>query len=378
MENTGGRTSGWVLGHVGGARVVLAPTWLLVAALLTFVFLPTVRAAAPGLGTVATVTAAAGFPILLAISVLLHELGHGLTARRLGIPVTEYVVTFWGGHTQFDRELRTPGASTLVSLAGPLINAVLALGSLWLADRTTGVVALLLSASALANGFVAVFNVLPGLPLDGGRVLEAAVWKVTGDRAAGTIAAGWVGRILAVLVAVGALAWPLTQGRQPSLFTAVIAALVGGFLWAGASQAIKGTRMLRLVADLDLLALARPAFTIPADVSLAAADSLLVPGAVGVVTAPDGYPVALVDPDAAHSVPPSLRGRTSVLSVATRLAPEAVVHEQRGLPAVRAVEAAQHSSPVVVVIDAGTVPARVLGIVLVRAVAQALGQVGRP
>jgi len=98
--------SGWVLGRIAGAPVILAPSWLVVAALLTWLFVPTVQSAVPGIGTLAAWLAAAGFPLLLAVSVFLHELGHGLTARSLGIPVTEYVITLWGGHTQFDRELR--------------------------------------------------------------------------------------------------------------------------------------------------------------------------------------------------------------------------------------------------------------------------------
>ena len=171
--------SGWVLGYGAGAPVVLAPSGLVVAAFLTWIFLPTVRTAAPDLGSITTVAAAAAFPILLALSVLLHEIGHGLTGRRFGAPPTEYVITLWGGHTQFQRELPSPAVSALVAIAGPAANGGLGVLAWWVTGATSGVVGLLLWAAAIANGFVAVFNVLPGLPLDGGRALEAIAVSYT-------------------------------------------------------------------------------------------------------------------------------------------------------------------------------------------------------
>lgn len=370
--------SGWVLGRIAGSPVVLAPSWLLVAAFLTVIFLPTVRAGAPGLGTVATVAAAAGFPLLLALSVLLHELGHGLTARRLGIPVTEYVITLWGGHTQFDRELRSPGTSALVSVAGPVVNAVLAAVSWWAAGAADGVVALLLGASAIANGFVAAFNLLPGLPLDGGRVLEAAVWRVTGDRVRGTLAAGWVGRVLAVGVVVVGLGGPLLQGRQPTVVTAITVALVGAFLWTGASQTIRAATAKRAAEGIDLLALAGPAVAVPVEATLAGLDATVPTGVAVVLVTADGRPVALVDPGAAASVPTPLRAGTGLAAVATPLAPATIVTDLRGVAAVRAMGAAQHAGPAAVLVDATRRPPRVLGVVLVARVAEALTRSGRP
>jgi len=364
--------SGWVLGRIAGAPVILAPSWLVVAALLTWLFVPTVQSAVPGIGTLAAWLAAAGFPLLLAVSVFLHELGHGLTARSLGIPVTEYVITLWGGHTQFDRELRSPGASALVGIAGPAVNGLLAWVSWWAAGPLRGIPALLLAASAIANGFVAVFNLLPGLPLDGGRVLEAAVWKATGERVRGTLVAGWSGRVLAVLVALGGLAWPLLQGRQPTVVTAITVLLVAGFLWTGASGTIAAATARRAADQVDLLALARPAVVLSSSVSLAQADETAPPGSAVVLLAADGRPVALVDPAAAASVPGPLRATTPVSAVAVPLAPVSIVTEARGLPAVRAMATAQHAGPAAVLVDAQGWPPRVLGVVPVAGVAEAL------
>jgi Zn-dependent protease len=310
--------------------------------------------------------------------VLLHEVGHGLTARRLGVPVTEYVITLWGGHTQFDREMRGPGASALVSVAGPAINGVLALACLWATGRTTGLPAFLLSAGAIANGFVAAFNLLPGLPLDGGRVLEALVWRLTGDRTTGTRVAGMAGRVLAVGVAVVTLGWPLLLGGRPDLMTAILVLLVSGFLWAGASQAIRSAALARQAGGVDLLALARPAVVVRADATLADVDAAVRPGAATVLAAEDGRPVGLVDDGVAATVPAALRGRTQAQAVATAVAPVSVISEQRGLPAVRAMSRAQGAGPTAVLVDPGTSPPRVIGVVRVESVIQALGRpVGR-
>jgi Zn-dependent protease len=369
--------SGWVIGRVAGAPVVLAPSWLIVAAFLTWFFVPPVRSAAPDLGTVATVAAAFGFPVLLAVSVLVHEIGHGLTGRRLGAPPTEYVITLWGGHTQFDRELRSPGVSALVSIAGPITNAALAVAAWSAASSTSGVLGLLLWAAAVANGFVAGFNLLPGLPLDGGRVLEAIVWKVTGDRGRGTVVAGWGGRLLAIAVAAYVLGRPLLQGSQPTIVAALTGLLVSGFLWFGASQAIRGATAARRASAVDLLALARPAVAVPVTARLGDLDGVVAPGVAVVLVAADGRPVAVVDPVAAGSVPSDVRGATSVQAVASPIAAQCVVAERFGLPAVRAMSAAQFAGPVAVLVDPAFEPPRVVGLVQVAAVAQALGAPGR-
>jgi Zn-dependent protease len=357
---------------VGGAPVVLAPSWLIVAVLLTVVFMPTVRAGAPTLNPVATALAAAAFPVLLAVSVLLHELGHGLTARRFGIPVTEYVVTLWGGHTQFDRELRSPGVSAAVAVAGPGVNAALAGVSWWAAARVGGVPGLLLDASWLANGFVAAFNLLPGLPLDGGRVLEAAVWRLTGDRLRGSLVAGWAGRGIAIAAVGFGLGWPLAQGRQPTLVTTLSAVLVAALLWAGAGQGIAAARIRRAASGLDLRRLAAPAATVAAWANVAQLDGLPA-GTAAVVVDDAGTPVALVDPQAAAGVPPSLRAGTPVAAVATALAPASVVRDLEGMSAVRAMTAAQHAGRAAVLVDDEPDGPRVLGVVLVASVARALG-----
>src|SRR5690606_7409430 len=173
------------------------------ALVLGLVFGPVLTPSVPGSGGLAALAVAAAVPLMLLLGVLAHEVAHGLAGHAVGSPPREYVLTLWGGHTQFANDMRTPGASAFVSVVGPLANAVLA-GLAWWALGLAGtpLSAVLWQIAALSNAVVAVFNLLPGYPLDGGRILEAAVWRATGDRLAGLNVAGWGGRVVAVGVAV--------------------------------------------------------------------------------------------------------------------------------------------------------------------------------
>ncbi|WP_127129246.1 site-2 protease family protein [Georgenia sp. SYP-B2076] len=369
-------TSGWVIGRVGGTPVILAPSWLVIAAVLVFLYFPLVRGIVPGasVGTVAATTGA--FVVMLFVSVLLHELAHGLTARPLGAQPREYVVTFWGGHTSFDRELPGAWSSAAVSVAGPAANAVLA-GLAWAALQAgtpSQPLQLVLWGAVISNAFVAGFNLLPGLPLDGGKVLEALVWKATGDRTRGTVVAAWGGRVVVVGVLLVVVGRPLLQGHRPDLGTVVWVALLGSFLWAGASQSLRAVRVERSARDLDLRTLAAPAVVLPTSASLADADAVLADrGPAGVVLAHDGVLVALLDPAAAAHVPPARRATTALHAVARTLAPEQVVSVMAGPAALAAMARAQGHGPVAVLLDHGTV----LGVVEVARVAARLGEQGR-
>lgn len=306
--------------------VVLARSWFVIAAVVTLLFAPSVRQVAPDLGPGGYLVAF-GFAVLLFASVLVHELAHAVTARATGLPATEIVLHLWGGHTQFESEAISPGRSALVAVVGPLSNLVLAAPALLVLPALEGgLTRLLVLAFAYTNGFVAVFNAVPGLPLDGGRVLEALVWKVTGDRHAGTIAAGWGGRVVAVAIGLWALL-PLLRGGSPDLIRVVWAALIGGLLWNGASQAIKTASVRRRAPRAVVANLLVPAVGVAATASLAeAVDAARRTGARHVVlVGPDGGPMAIVEPGAVEQVPADRTGQVGVASVARRIDPRAVV-----------------------------------------------------
>lgn len=261
------RRPGIAIGRVLGVPIYIAPSWFVVAAVVMLAFEPTV-ARVSDVGRPTTYAVAAAFVVLLLVSVLVHELAHAGAAIALGMRVKEIVATLWGGHTQFEDHAPTAGRSAVVAVVGPLSNGVLALVGLALLTRLDGGVGRLLVVALVAtNGLVAVFNLAPGLPLDGGRLVESAVWAASGQRWRGTVVAGWCGRVVAVLVLVWTLGRPLLQGRPPDLTSIIWSVLIVGMLWQGATGAIAVGRMHASADRLDLATLTAPAVASPASSS---------------------------------------------------------------------------------------------------------------
>ncbi|WP_028278723.1 site-2 protease family protein [Arthrobacter sp. H5] len=324
------RREGIPLGRISGIPVVLAWSWFIIAAFVVFVFGPQVAARFPDIG-IGAYGVALAYALLLAASVLVHELAHALSARIFGWPTARIVLNLWGGHTQFENFNASPGRSLLVALAGPAANFVLALGGwvLLLLAEPSGVADLLINILVWANFLVAVFNVLPGLPLDGGRIVESAVWRATGSQEKGTVAAGWSGRVIAVALVAVVIGLPMINGGSPSLTTVLIAVVMGGFLWAGASGAIRNAQMRLRLPAISAGRLKQPAMSVIAGTTVRQTRRLLGdhPGMAIVLTGPAGQPEAVVDAGALLSVPESQAEATPANAVARALAPGAYVPE---------------------------------------------------
>lgn len=293
------------IGSLRGAPVFIGRSWPIIAIIIIFTFGPQVNYLRPDLGAGGYLVAAA-FAVLLLVSVLVHEAAHALVAQARGMAVHQVVADAWGGHTSFDQDDTSPATGALVAVVGPLANAVLALLG-WLVLQLQGdgsavtrfdpisVPTLLLSAFVWANGFVAVFNLLPGLPLDGGYLVSSLVWALTGSRSRGSVVAGWCGRIVAALAVLWAIGLPLTRGEQPSMVTTVWALMIGGFLWFGASAAINRGQAEQVLGQVQVGQLLRPVFLVPGRTPV-----VNVPqNADIVVTAPDGTPWGVLDADTA-------------------------------------------------------------------------------
>ena len=251
------------LGTFVGAPVILSPSWFLIAAFVVFTFAPTVRDYLPDLSPGANYVVAATYAVLLLLSVLVHELAHAVLARAYNLPVTQIVADLWGGHTQFAAEANRPTASAVISCGGPAANLVLAGVGLLVKESPDGVVALLGNALFVANLLLAIFNLLPGLPLDGGRVVESLFWGLSGERSTGTVVAGWLGRGVAVGVLLLGFVLPLVKDGDPDPTLLIWSALISGLLWTGATQALRWGGMRRRATRLDARALARPGGTGP-------------------------------------------------------------------------------------------------------------------
>ena len=316
------RRPGLAVGRVLGVPVYLNASMVLLAVLVTVVYGRLVRQQLD-LSPLAGYLVGFGFVVCLLGSVLLHELGHALTARRYGIGVRGITLELLGGYTEMDADAPTPRVDLLVSLAGPAVSLVLGLAAvgttLALPDRTLA--NQLAFQLALSNVLVAVFNILPGLPLDGGRALRAGVWAITRDRHLGTEVAGWFGR--AVAVGTAALVALLTWIGLLEPLGLALTLLVAFTLWQGAGQAIRVARISRRFPLIDLSRLARPVFRVPTGTPLAEAQRQgaaagQAAAVLGVVDS-TGRLVALVDRTAAAAVPAERRPWVAVDAVARNL-----------------------------------------------------------
>ncbi|GAA1159693.1 site-2 protease family protein [Nesterenkonia sandarakina] len=226
--------------RVAGVPVRFRASWFLISAAIVALFGPQVQRIFPELGALAYLVAL-GYAVLLMVSVLAHELAHALAARSFGWPTTEIELNLWGGHTEFLAHRATPAKSLAVSLAGPAANLVIAGVGFYLSGALdlTGVTAMLVQVTVLVNFFVGIFNLLPGLPLDGGRIVESAVWAATGNQDRGMRAAGWAGRVVVVLLLAGLAAVVISGAREVSLVVVVVTVMVSFFLWQGASETVR-------------------------------------------------------------------------------------------------------------------------------------------
>lgn len=323
------RREGIPLGRIAGVPVVLAYSWFIIAAFTVIVYGPVLARQNPALGVSAYIVAFA-YAVLLLVSVLVHELAHALTAKIYGWPTQKIVLNLWGGHTQFESFTASPGRSVLVALAGPAANFILA-GGAWLLLSTASmgsVAEILTNIFMWANFLIAVFNVLPGLPLDGGRLVESAVWKATGSQAKGTVAAGWGGRIIVVAIGYWFVARPLLAGDAPDFSLLMITVLVGGFLWMGASASIQQGTLRGRLHLVSAAGLSTPAAGLPSTATVEDALQYVSGGATSlVVCGPGGRPEAVVDPAALSTVPVHAAASTPITAVSYALAPGAYVPE---------------------------------------------------
>jgi len=309
------------IGSVAGSDVLVSSSWFVVAALIAFVMAPAVEEAAPGLGPWKYV-AGFMFAVVLYLSVLLHEASHAVMAKHYGFPVTSITLHFLGGMTAIEGESRRPREEFMIAVVGPLTSiAVGAAASALYFVTPEGLLLLAVGGLAVANLLVGVLNLVPGLPLDGGRVLRSGIWKLTGSMHTGTIVAGWGGR----LTAVAALTYPLAMeplfDRRPDVIDYVLAAVIALFLWTGATQAMASARMRRKLPALVAREIARRTITVPDDLPLAEAVRRAREAEAGsiVTVTSSGHPVGLVSEAAVLATPEDRRPWVAVSTVSRTL-----------------------------------------------------------
>jgi Zn-dependent protease/CBS domain-containing protein len=318
---------GILMGRFFGVPIYVAPSWFLVAALITWVFGSQLDTVLPELGG-ARYLVSLFFAVAFYASVLVHELAHTVAALRFQLPVRRIQLQFFGGVSEIEKDSETPGREFVLAFVGPLLSLVLSgvfFGAMQLVARGT-VPGVLLAGLMVSNLIVAIFNFLPGLPLDGGRMLRAVVWKASGNPMTGTVAAAWVGRALAVALLIGL---PLLSyaggdgGGTTSLTDALLAAVLAAIIWTGAGNALRMARLRERLPSLRARTLTRRAVPVASDTPLA--EALRRANEAGaralVVVDGRGAPTALVRESAIVSIPEHRRPWVAVSGLAQDLTP---------------------------------------------------------
>ena len=315
--------AGIVIARPFGIPVYVSPYWFIIAAVFIVIYANDLSSTLHGS---TRFLVAAAFVVLLYLSVLVHELSHSIVARGYGLPVRRILLYPLGGISEIEKEPQTPAREFVVSAAGPALSLLLAAAGLGLSRVVdTGISGSLVRQLMWANIIVGVFNLLPGLPLDGGRMLRAVVWKLTNRPATATIVAAWVGRVIAIaLLVIPFYFGRLSGGNMVSgLWVAVIAA----FMWIGAGQSIRATKFRERLPELQARRLARRAISVSASTPLAEAirQADASRARAVVVVDHDNKPIAIVNEAAVMATPPQRRPWIDAGSMARSIEPSLVL-----------------------------------------------------
>jgi Zn-dependent protease len=312
---------GLKIGRLAGIPISIHPLWLVIVALITWSLGSTYYPdQAPGIAPVAAYALGLVSALLLFASILLHELGHAVVARRYGVEIEGIELWLLGGVAKVKGAAHQPSEELRFALAGPAVTVVIAavfwLALLALPSSTPDAVTALLAYQALINTAILVFNMLPAFPLDGGRVLRSILWQRTGDLERATARAARVGRGFGYGM-VGLGVFGVFAGAPGLLWLG----LIGLFLiFAGKAEessvalqsTFKGLGLRRVMAV--------PAATLEADTLVADAlrDSFARLGYHAFPVVEGRVPVGLLDIDQVEALPARERATTWVGDLADR------------------------------------------------------------
>ena len=229
------------LGRVLGIPLGVSYSWFLVLALVVLVLDSHLGDRYPFWGDAQRWATATVVALLFFACIVAHEMAHSLVAVGRGIPVKGITLFIFGGVSQISREANSPRVELSIAIVGPLLSLLLGAVFLGLAFATQNSNTTLHAGAlilAYANFGLGIFNLVPGFPLDGGRVLRAGVWKITGDPWKATRVAVTAGRLAGLLLILGGLALTATSGTIWPLWLA----LVGWFLLQTASSSLRQAR----------------------------------------------------------------------------------------------------------------------------------------
>ncbi|MFG2065011.1 site-2 protease family protein [Micromonospora sp. NPDC048871] len=276
----------------------------------------------PGRSALAYVFAGLAAAVVFFLGLLAHEVSHAVVAKRNGLDVQGITLWLFGGVAELRGEARTPGAELRIAGVGPLVSLIIGafFGVIAMVLGVAGVHGLLLGAMAWLAGInllLALFNILPAAPLDGGRLLRAAVWKATGDRTRASVVAARAGWVLGVLL-IGLGLFRFLTGAG---FGGLWLALIGWFLIGAAGMeerqarvgdALRGVRVGEVMTPQPQTASGELTVADFVDNYLFAYRHTALP------LTEDGRPIGLVTLDRVRGVPGDQRGSTTLAAVACR------------------------------------------------------------
>jgi Zn-dependent protease len=290
------------LGRLFGVPVSVTPSWFVSLLVIALLAGPVIGDLVPSLDGAPGYLYALLLAVMLGVSVLFHELGHCAVAKRQGVGVVRIELFLLGGVSEISRVPRSAREEAGVAAAGPVVSAVLTgvfAGLTALTERGSSWW-LFTVELALANGIITVFNLLPALPLDGGRILRAGVWRGTGNRRRGTLA-GVAGGYLVAALLIAWSVWRLLMGGQAALVQGVIGLAMAGYIAVGARSEQTEPEAPGWPAGVTVNTLARPALNLPAETPV----ELALRSAAGrevILIGADGVAEGILDPYAATSL----------------------------------------------------------------------------
>lgn len=244
--------SGIQVGRVAGIQIRIHYTWLIILFLMNTSLYAIFRQQLQDWSSVTAATTAFTTSIVFFASIILHELGHSIVALRSGIAVKSITLFIFGGVAMSEKEASSPYQEFKIAIAGPLVSLALAGGFLLLRDiigREGTPLFVAFDWLATINFMIGIFNMIPGFPLDGGRVFRAIVWGVTGDEARGMRIAVGSGRLVAfILMGLGLL----NSFQTGNVLSGIWMIGIGWFLLSAAEASLQSFRQSRIFSHLGI------------------------------------------------------------------------------------------------------------------------------
>ncbi|AFY99322.1 site-2 protease family protein [Calothrix sp. PCC 6303] len=322
------------VGNLFGIPFYIHPSWFLVLGLVTWTYGSGLSAAFPDLGNGFALLLGLMTALMLFASVVAHELGHSFVAIRQGIDVKSITLFIFGGLASLERESKTPAEAFWVAIAGPLVSLFLfgIFAGIGFGTGVSGALAGILGVLASVNLSLFAFNLIPGLPLDGGNILKAIVWKITGNPNKGVVFASRVGQAFGWIAIASGLIPLFLVGSFGNFWNL----LIGFFLLQNAGNAAQVARVQEQLTGLTASdAVSNDSPIVSADLTLREfADEQIISGQNWqrfLVTNNDGQLVGAISFDNMRSIPTQLWTETQIKDVMQPIAESTTVQADKPL-----------------------------------------------